>query len=859
MSVASPAAGATAFRTPPFVFLRLAWREMRSGVRGFRIFLACLALGVAAIAAAGSTAEAFRQGLASQARQILGGDIALTLGQRRFSPAERAVFAREGQVSYAVASQAMAQTSGGERRLVELRGVEGGYPLVGQVTLAPAMPLSQALEVRDGVQGAVVEQALLDRLHLRLGETFQVGNVPMVARAVLVAEPDRLSRGFALGPRVLTTLPAVEKGGFLQPGLPFGETARIALPPGANPSAEVARLKHTLPGGEGGGGWRIRDRNDATPGVHRLIDQLEYFLGFIGLASLVAGGLGVSGAVSAYLEGKKPAIAVLKALGAEGALVRNAYLTQIALLAALGVAIGLAIGAATPFGLGAIVGASLPIPALFAVYPAPLVKAGAFGLLSAAAFSLGPLARARTTPPSALFRHDLTGRLSLSVETVVAALAAVGLAVLAVVTAPTPMAAGIMMAGVAASFLVLWGLGLGAASLAGRARAGMRGPWRIGLANLAGPRSAARTASPAIGLGVALLSAVVLIQSSLLAQVAVVAPRSAPALVFTEIPGERAQAFDAAVAQAFGRALGPKDYLRAPFVTGRIVAVRGQPVDRNHIERADRWAYDNDIQMSAIGPEPLNAGITDGAWWPAAYAGPPQVALSQDAARGGHLRVGDTITLSILGRQIDARVAVLRKVDFGGFGASFPVVLDPAALAGADLRHVAIAKASKPEEERALRQLGQSFPEVNVISVREQLEAATDLFGRLALAIRGAAAVAALAGLLVLAGAISAGAQGRAKEAATLKVLGASRAQILAAYGIEYGAVGLIAGVAGVALGYAAAWPVVVKVFEAKWSVDWGGVAALVLGAAGLAGLGGLAAAAVAMGRRPAATLRAGE
>ncbi len=204
-------------------------------------------------------------------------------------------------------------------------------------------------------------------------------------------------------------------------------------------------------------------------------------------------------------------------------------------------------------------------------------------------------------------------------------------------------------------------------------------------------------------------------------------------------------------------------------------------------------------------------------------------------------------------------MAVLRKVDFGGFGASFPIVLDPAALAGADLRHVAIAKAGKAEEAAAIRQLGQSFPQVNVISVREQLEAATDLFGRLALAIRGAAAVAALAGLLVLTGAISAGAQGRAKEAAILKVLGAARSQILSAYAIEYGAVGLIAGVAGVALGYAAAWPVVVKVFEATWSVDWGGVAALVLGAAGLAAGGGLLAATVALAKRPAATLRVGE
>jgi len=549
--------------------LVFAARELRSGVRGFRIFLACLALGVAAIAAAGSTAEAFRRGLASEAREILGGDVAATVEQRRFTPAERADFAAAGNVSYAVSARAMAQAPSGERRLVELRGVGAGYPLAGKVELAGGMPLSHALASVGGVQGAAVEKVLLDRLGLKLGDRFLVGNVPIVARAVLVSEPDRLSRGFALGPRVLTRLSAVEAGGFLEPGLPFGETARIALPPGRSPTGAAAKLKTDLKAeGPAAGGYRIRDRNDAAPGIRRLIDQLEYFLGFIGLASLVAGGLGVSGAVSAYLEAKKPSIAVLKALGAEGALVRDTYLIQIGLLAVLGVAIGLAIGAAAPVMLGALVNDKLPVPALFAVYPWPLAKAAAFGLLSAAAFSLAPLARARATPPSALFRHDLTGRLGFGVETIAALVAAAGLAALAVVTAPTPMAAAIMMAGVAGAFVLLAALGWGAAWVSGKARVGARGPVRIGLANLAGPRSAARTAAPAIGLGVALLSAVVLIQSSLLTQVSRVAPRTAPALVFTDIPGDQAIAFDTAVARAFGRKLTQKDYLRAPFATG---------------------------------------------------------------------------------------------------------------------------------------------------------------------------------------------------------------------------------------------------------------------------------------------------
>jgi len=833
--------------------LRFAGRELRAGVRGFRIFLACLALGVAAIAAAGSTAEAFRQGLSSQAREILGGDLAIAVQQRRFTWEERVIFQRVGRTVFSVGSRAMAEAPSGDRRLVELRGVGEGYPLAGKVGLIGAPSVAAALADRNGAHGAAVEQALLEHLHLKLGDRFLVGNVPVVVSAVLLEEPDRLSRGFALGPRVLTSLKAVEEGGFLAPGLPFGETARLALPAGVAPDVAVGALRSQLPGHR----FRIRTRDEATPGIHKMIDQLEYFLGFIGLASLVAGGLGVFGAVSAYLEARKPAIATLKALGAEGALVRNVYLIQIAVLAVLGVLIGLAVGAAAPLVLGALVKDSLPVPALFAIYPWPLVKAAAFGLLSAAAFSLLPLGRARATPPASLFRQDLSGRMSWGLETAGAAVAGLGLAGLALVTAPTPLTAAVMIAGVAVSFGLLAAIGAGAARLAGTLRVVVRGPVRIGLANLAGPGSAARTAAPAIGLGVALLAAVVLIQSSLLREVTEVAPKTAPALVFTDVPGDQTREFDRQVQAAFRQPLTSAIYLRAPFVTGRISRVRGEPVVLKEIRENARWAYDSDVSLSALGPEPPSAGITAGRWWPAAYAGPPLVAMDVDVAKGADIKLGDKITLSVLGREIEARVSVLRKVEFGSFGASFPLILTPSAVAGANLRQVAIAKATRAQETAVIRALGRDFPGVNVISVREQLEAATDLFDRLALAVRGAAAVAALAGLLVLAGAIAARARARTREAATLKVLGSSRAQILAAYVLEYGAVGVIAGIAGVGLGYAAAWPVVVKVFEAHWSVDWKGAGVLLGGAALAAGLGGLLAAFQALSKRPAPALRA--
>jgi putative ABC transport system permease protein len=833
--------------------LRFALRELRGGVRGFRIFLACLALGVAAIAAAGSTAEAFRQGIASQSREILGGDLAVTSERRVFSPAERAVIEKAGRVSWAAAVRAMAQSPAGERRIVELRGVGPTYPLAGKVQLQGVATLTAAFRVENGVYGAAVEQSLLDKLSLRLGDRFQVGDKTFVARAVLLTEPDRLSRGFALGPRVLTSMDTLQRAGFVNRGLPVIQTARIALPPGEQLAPAVAALKKDL----GGGGFRVRHRDDATPGLDWIIDQLEYFLAFIGLASLIAGGLGVFGAVSAYLQDRRPTIAVLKALGGSGVLIRNLYLIQIGVLAVLGVAIGIVVGAAAPLLLGVWLTDKLPVPALFGIYPIPLLKAGAFGLLSAAAFSLAPLARARTTPPASLFRRDLPGRLGISLETVGAGLAGLGLAALALVTAPTPLSAALMIGGVVIAFGLLWLMGAGAAKLAGRFRKTFRGSARLGLANLAGPGSAARTAAPAIGLGIALLAAVVLIQSSLLNQVATVAPKTAPAVVFTDIPADRVAEFDAVIARSFAEPLTPDVYYRMPITTGRIIRLKGQPVVREKIAQGERWAFDNDIQISVIGPQPLNPGIVAGRWWPADYRGEALLALDQDVAKAGALRLGDKLTLQVLGRDIDVRIAALRKIEPGSFGAGFSLVLNPAALEGADLPNVAIAKGTKADEQAAVRALGQTFPQVNVISVREQLEAASDIFDRVALAVRCAAGVAALAGVLVLAGAIAARARARTREAATLKVLGASRAQILAAYVLEYGAVGAIAGVTGVALGYLAAWPVVVEVFNAKWSVDWTGVAALVGGAALLAAIGGLLAAAQALSKRPAGALRA--
>ncbi|HTI67282.1 MAG TPA: FtsX-like permease family protein [Caulobacteraceae bacterium] len=827
--------------------LRYARRELRAGTSGFRVFLACVALGVAAIAAAGSTAETFRRGLAAEAREILGGDLAVSIQGRRFTPAEQAAFARLGRTTDTFRIRAMAQAPSGARRLSEVRGVDAAYPLSGAVTVTGAPSLAAAL----AGDGAAVEQALLDRLGLKLGQAFVIGDAPFTVRAVLDEEPDRLAGGFGLGPRVLVSRASMEAARLVEADALFGETVRIALPDERTVAGAERALRQAFPRA----GLRIRDRNDAAGGLRRLIDQLEYFLGFIGLASLLAGGLGVNGAVSSYLEARKPSIAVLKALGAQGSTIRDLFLIRIAVLSAVGIVIGLLIGAATPMLLGWLLRDSLTIPALFGLYPAPLAKAALFGALAAAAFSLLPLARARATPPSSLFRRDLTGRLHPGPEAFGAVLAGGGLAWVSVATAPTPPVAAGMVGGVAAAYGLLWLLGRGAARTAARLRGLTHGPVRMGLANLAGPASAARTVSPSIGLGVALLTVVLILQSTLLAQVREAAPNNAPAMVFTQIRADQAAAFDQAAARVMGP-LTPDNFRRMPFATGRIVGVGGQPVRRDRIAPEGRWAFDQDIGMSAIGPAPPDAHVTAGSWWPADYAGPPRLMMNEEIAKAAGLKPGDRVTLSVLGRELEATISGLRKVEFGGFGANFALILDPSALEGAALTQVAVVKTDKAGSIRLDRALGRGFANVNVFNVREQLEAAGKLLDQLAWGVRGAAAVVAAAGLLVLVGATAATAERRRREGAILKVLGATRGQALTASVVEYGAVGVIAAATGVLLGTLAAWPVVVLAFHFAWRFDWAVLTVLAPLTAGLTALGGALAALPALAQRPAPVLR---
>jgi putative ABC transport system permease protein len=828
----------------------IAAAELKSGIKGFRLFLVCLAIGVAAIAAAGSMAQAFRSGLDAEQRRILGGDFVLNLRQRSPSPDQTAFFTKAGRISLATDANTMGQ-AGAFRRLIQVRAVDQAHPLVGSVSLSPAGPLQPLLVERDGIWGGVAEQALMDAFKLKVGDILDLPYGKVQIRAILLQEPDALGRGFAFSPRLMISDKALGPLSIAQAGSLYATSLRTEL---KDPSA-AETLKIAFEAAYPLDKTSLRDKSRSADGFARALGRVELFLSCVGFAALLAGGLGVAGAVRGHLQTRRGSIAILKAMGASGGDVRLAYGLQILVLAILGALLGVAIGGAAPFLTSWAYGSSLPIPINLALFPAPLLSAAGIGLLCAFAFAAPPLGSARATPPSHLLRGGGGDESTPLVERIASLVGLLALCGLFAITSPNPVMALGLAAGAGASWLAFFGLGKGAQLLARRApKPG--GAWGLGLAALGGPGSLAPAAAPALGLGLALLVALGQIQSNLVAQVRDTAPARAPSVAYTEIPDAKTADFDALI-KAVVPALKPEDYNRTPVMTVRVFSLNGVELDPAKVKPSERWIVEQEIGATWRAQKPSSAKLTAGSWWPSTWNDPfdARVSMEAEAAEGIGAKVGDTLGVLVSGREIEAKIDNLRTVDWAGFDANFALTFAPGAFEGAQFRHFAIARLSPADEAKVTAALGKDFPAVGVVRVRDALAAAGDLFESLALAIQAIAAVALAAGVAAVAGALAAGARRRLYEAAILKSLGASRARIVAGMAIEQAGAGLIAALIGAGIGLGAAYVIVTQVLEADWVLNIPLVGSIVGGAVALFAVAGAWAGFAALGRSPMSVL----
>jgi putative ABC transport system permease protein len=835
---------------------RFARRELRGGLKGFRIFLACLALGVAAIAGVGSVRSAIQSGLEAQGSILLGGDASVEFTYRFAEPEERAYLESISTGISEIAdfrSMVVKDPEGvAERALTQVKSVDAAYPLTGEVVLDPAIPLADALAGDGTKPGAVMAPLLADRLGLEPGDSFRLGTQDFTLSAILVTEPDSSASGFSLGPRTMVTTEALRDAGLLQPGTLYETEYRLLLPPESNLEALETATEAAFPSS----GLRWRDSRNGAPGVARFVERLGAFLILVGLSGLAVGGIGVSAAVRAYLASKTSVIATLRTLGATRATIFQTYFLQIGALSLLGIGIGLVLGALVPILFGPLISASLPVPAIFTIHPAPLIEAALYGILTALIFTLWPLARTEDIRPAMLFRDALDGGKALPAwRYVIATLVLLGLLVgVASLFSGSPFLTLWTAGGLIGALIVLVLAAIAIRWIAKRSTKATRGRpvWRWALASIGGPRDAAAPVVLSLGLGLSVLAAVGQIDGNLRTAIDRDLPEVAPAYFFVDIQPDQISQYtemlenDPVVARVD----------TAPMLRGVITQINGRPARE---VAGDHWVVTGDRGITYAAQPDTNTRVVAGEWWEADHDGPAEVSFAIEEAEEMGLSLGDTLTVNVLGRDITATITSFRDVDFSTAGMGFVMTLTPNALQGAPHTFISTVYAPAEDEARILRELATAFPNITAISVRDAIDRVSFLLEGIGAAVRWGAAATLLTGFLVLIGAAAAGEGARTYEAAVLKTLGASRARILQSFALRSALLGGGAGLVALGAGILGSWAVMTFIMDSSFAVVWPSALGVVVGGVMATLLAGLIFAWRPLAARPAQVLRARE
>ncbi|TXC70731.1 FtsX-like permease family protein [Sphingomonas ginsenosidivorax] len=821
---------------------RLARRELNLRFRGLRLLLACLFLGVGALAAIGSLTRAIDDELARRGSAILGGDVEFAASQRAATPQERSAMARFGTVSETVRMQSMA-VRGTTSVPIQLKGVDAAYPLYG--TLA----VRGTSAARRDARTVWIAPTLAQRLRVAAGGTVRLGSADFVVGGIVADEPDRLGEGFTLGPVAIVSMAGIARTGLIQPGSLYESKYRIRMPAGASPRTAADRMKAAFPAG----GWETKTRDRAAPGAERFIDRMGQFLLLVGLSALVIAGIGVGNGVSSYLAARRGSIAALKVLGATSGMIAKVYLLQVAVVSGIGIVAGLVAGAAAVPLLVTLAGDVLPVAPSFAVQPVPLVLAAAYGMLIALAFTAPPLIEAGSIPAAGLLRGTFGQRpvpLRRTLPWVVGAGAAI--VALALGTAEQPLLSAGFLAAVAGVLLVLAGFGWIVRRGAARLPRPKRPLLRLAIAALYRPGARTGTLVVALGLGLTLFVLLAAIRTSIDANIARTVPQRAPSLFALDVPPAREAEFRRVVE---GVAIHP--------VIRTVPAMRGTITGYGTTRVADlktlpegAWALrgERGLTYSAILPE--GSELTAGKLWPRDYAGPPLVSIDARLAEVLALKIGDPISYSLLGVERSARIASFRRISWDTLGFNYVMVFSPNAIEDAPHNLAATIDLAPGQEGMVMRALLPRFPSVSVIEVRGVIGQIRDIVSQMATAITAAASVAILAGIAVLIGAIAAAREARTYDGVILRTLGATRLQVLGVQALEYAFLSIVLSALALLLGLGGAWYVVTQLFSFAWLPDYAVVLATLVGGAVMTMAIGLLGAWPILGARPASALR---
>lgn len=839
--------------------LTLFARESR-GARGRLLyFILCLALGVGAVTSVAALVEAVNRNLRAESRELIAADIKVSAraplpealdglleGMQLEDQCEVHELATMLSVDRATDSQS------GSSRLVELKAVTAGYPFYGELLTEPAGLLPGSF----GDDEILLAADLMGSLQIQVGDRVDVGQGSFEVRGALIEEPDRLEFGLTLGPRVMVSDAGLERAELLSFGSRVQYARLLRLSPEVG-EAQLEGYKKALRDGlQSEERLRIQTHREAQPNVRRWLENVERYLGLVALLSLLLGGVGVAQVVRVWIEERTKPVAIQRSLGLRPREILQLYLSHVLGLAAIASAFGCLAGLLTPWVAANFFpelfdrGASLWPPAVV------LLRGFGLGLVIAAIFALGPLTAIYKVSPALVLRSEAAPlRIPLWMKLCTTLVLLGGLFFATWIQAQDVKVAGIFTGGL---LLLVGLLVLGARAAMWMAthlpRESLGVSLRYGLACLARPGAGTTATIVALGLGVHVISSMLLVENRLSRELRNGLPEDAPSVFLVDVQPDQWESINEVLAGH-----GAEHIDSTPVAMARLSEIDGTPVremakQRGREEGRARWVLTREQRLTWRADLPETNTLLEGQWFEDDEV--QEISLETRFAQDLGAKLGSRLTFDLQGVPIEFLVTSLREVDWASFSINFFLIVEPGVLEDAPHSRLAAARMDETGEQPLQDDLASEFRNVTLLRLRPMMEKIAGILERIALGVRALGWVAVLAGLAILSGAVAAGGLRRKREVALQKTLGMTRRGVMSFLAVEYGLIGLVAGTCGAGASYLLAWGFLRELLDLQPDLPWLWLPLFILGSALLATLCGLASSLQALSTRPAASLR---